>query len=80
MNAYASPSDHFSRRVEEFFENARSEIRDAVTYVDREIVPEVRREAGTAARVLARHLENLADRLHPMPESENVRRDGKPGQ
>jgi hypothetical protein len=79
MNAYASPSDHFSRRVEEFFENARSEIRDAVTYIDREIVPEVRREAGTAARILARHLDQLADRLHPQTEYENVRHDGKQG-
>jgi hypothetical protein len=28
-------------------------------------VPEVRREAGSAARLLASHLDRLADRLHP---------------
>jgi hypothetical protein len=68
MNAYASPDDGFngfSHRVEEIMESVETEIRHAAAYVDRVIVPEVRREAGTAARVLAGHLDRLADRLHP---------------
>ena len=68
MNAYASSGDVFSRRVEEWMENAQVEIRHAVAYVDRVIVPEVRREGAGAARVLARHLERLADKLHPVDE------------
>jgi len=63
MNAYASSNDVFSRR--------------AVAYVDRVMVPEVRREAGGAARLLAVHLERLADRLHPLPERDGER-DGEP--
>jgi predicted GNAT superfamily acetyltransferase len=38
---------------------------EAVGYVDRVVVPEVRREAGSAARLMAAHLERLADRLNP---------------
>ena len=68
MNAYASPNDNFSRRVEEWMESAQAEIRHAVAYVDHVIVPEARREAGSAARILAGHLERLADRLHPLNE------------
>jgi hypothetical protein len=70
MNAYASSNDRFSRCVEEFVETAGAEIRQAAAYVDRVIVPEVRRETGAAARTLARHLERLADRLHPTPQSD----------
>lgn len=68
MNAYASPndqSDRFGRRLEALFESVEVEVRDAVAYIDRVIVPEVRREAANASRVLAGHLERLADRLHP---------------
>ncbi|HEX4320964.1 MAG TPA: hypothetical protein VHZ52_08680 [Acidobacteriaceae bacterium] len=70
MNAYATSNDRFSRCVEEFVENAGAEIRQAAAYVDRVIVPEARRETGSAARILAGHLERLADRLHPINDSE----------
>jgi len=69
MNAYASPndqSDRFGRRLEALLDSVEVEVRQAVEYIDRVIVPEVRREAGGASRVLARHLERLADRLHPL--------------
>jgi len=77
MNAYASSNDVFSRRVEELMEGIEAEVRHAVAYVDRVMVPEVRREAGGAARLLAVHLERLADRLHPLPERDGER-DGEP--
>jgi hypothetical protein len=77
MSAYASPDSQFGRRFEDLMESVEAEIRHAVTYVDRVVVPEVRRETGSAARVLAGHLERLADRLHPrQPEQEP---DGKQG-
>lgn len=80
MNAYATSNDRFSRCVEEFMENAGAEIRQAAAYVDRVIVPEVRRETGSAARILAGHLERLADRLHPIqPPEWSDQRDGKQG-
>jgi hypothetical protein len=66
MNAYASSNDGFGRRFEDLIESAETEIRHAVAYVDQVIVPEARREAGGAARLLARHLERLADKLHPL--------------
>jgi hypothetical protein len=66
MNAYASSSaDGFSRRVEELIDTVDYELRGTVAYIDRVIVPEVRREAGGAARVLAGHLDRLAEKLHP---------------
>lgn len=75
MNAYATSNDRFSRCVEEFMENAGAEIRQAAAYVDRVIVPEVRRETGSAARILAGHLERLADRLHPIDTAEAQSRE-----
>jgi hypothetical protein len=74
MNAYASSNSQFGRRFDDLMESVEAEIRHAATYVDRVVVPEVRREASSAARVLAGHLERLADRLHPQQEP-----DGKQG-
>ena len=76
MNAYASSDnpphyqdrfsqDSFGRRLEEVISCVEFEIRHAVAYVDAEIVPQVRREAGTLARVLSGHLDRLAEKLHP---------------
>lgn len=65
MNAYAPSDSQFGRHLEELLDNVHAEIRQVVVYADRVIVPEVRREAGTAARILANHLDRLADRLHP---------------
>lgn len=59
----------YQSRVEEWFDNAEAEIRQAATYVDRVIIPEVRREAAGAARILARQLDKLADRLYPIDQS-----------
>lgn len=73
MNAYASSQSGFGRRLEDWMENAEVEFRQAVSYVDRVIVPEVRREAGGAARILAGHLERLADKLHPLDEANEKR-------
>jgi hypothetical protein len=66
MNAYASSNDGFGRRLEDLMESVEAEIRQAISYVDRVLVPEVRRETGGAARVLAVHLERLADKLDPL--------------
>jgi hypothetical protein len=79
MNAYASPNDGFGRRLEDLMESVEAEIRQAVSYVDRVIVPEVRRETGGAARVLAVHLDRLADRLDPQ-HARDRETDGKRGQ
>jgi hypothetical protein len=76
MNAYASYNDRnepFGRRLEDLFKSFEAEVRHAVTYVDQVVVPEVRREAGGAARVLAGHLERLADKLDPLDEQNRTR-------
>ena len=70
MNTYAWSNDGFGRRVEYLMESVEAEIRQAAAYVDRVVVPEVRREAGGAARILAGHLERLADRLDPLGQSD----------
>jgi hypothetical protein len=80
MNAYASPnhqSDRFGPRLQALFESIEVETREAVAYIDRVIVPEVRREAAGASRVLAGHLVRLADRLHPLDNADNM--DGSDG-
>lgn len=78
MNAYASSNDGFGRRLEDLMESVEAEIRHAVSYVDRVVVPEVRRETGGAARFLAIHLEQLADRLDPL-HARDRETDGKRG-
>jgi hypothetical protein len=40
------------------------ELQQAVRYMDKVVVPEIRRESGSALRVLARRLDHLADTLH----------------
>ena len=83
MHAYATPEDSFSRRMEALWEHVETEFHYAVGYVDRVVVPEVRREAGSAARVVAQHLERLADKLHPLsatgPADANGRQGGNRG-
>ena len=63
MQGYAKPQDDFRRRAEEWVDRAEAEFHDVVGYMDRVVVPEVRREAASAARLLASHLDRLADRL-----------------
>ena len=77
MNAYASPnnqSERFGPRLQALFESIEVEAREAVAYVDRVIVPEVRREAAGASRVLARHLVRFADHLHPLDDIDDFGR------
>ena len=64
MQGYATPQDDFRRRAEQWVDRAEAEFHEVVGYVDRVIVPEVRRETGNAARALAGHLDRLADRLN----------------
>ncbi|WP_263351188.1 hypothetical protein [Acidicapsa acidisoli] len=80
MNAYASPNDQndrFGPRLQALFDSIEVEAREAVAYIDRVIVPEVRREAAGASRVLAGHLVRFADRLHPLDNMDDS--DGKRG-
>jgi hypothetical protein len=69
MDGYASQGNQygseFGRRVEETVADMADELRRAVNYVDRVIVPEVRRETGGALRSLARHMDRWADSLDP---------------
>ena len=51
MNAYATSADVFTRRLEEILSDADGELRQAVAYVDRVIIPEVRRESAGALRL-----------------------------
>jgi hypothetical protein len=64
MQGYATPQDDFRRKAEQLIDRVEAEFKDVVGYVDRVVVPEVRRESGNAARLLAGHLDRLADRLH----------------
>jgi hypothetical protein len=71
MQGYAAPEDSFRRRTVQLIDRVEAGVNRAVRYVDRVIVPEVRRETGSTARLLASHLDRLAERLHPA--------DRKPG-
>ena len=65
MNAYASPVENFARCIEDVIENVEVEVRHGVAYVDNFVVPQVRKESSAALRLLAGHLERLANTLHP---------------
>ena len=65
MNAYASPAQGFGRAVEDLFSSVESESRQAAAYFEHVVVPQVRRESGMALRLLAGHLERLADYVDP---------------
>ena len=64
MNAYTSSGSNFARSVEDVVESIREEIQHSVDYVDAVVIPQVRKEAGAALRLLAGHLERWADSLH----------------
>lgn len=57
------PGRGFSRRLEELIQQVEVELREAVNYVNDEVVPQVRRESVTAMRTLSEKLRNLADRI-----------------
>jgi hypothetical protein len=68
MNAYAGSrytAGGFGRGFEEVMDTVAAEVRQAVAYVDRVIVPEVRRESAVGARTVARWLDRMADKLDP---------------
>jgi hypothetical protein len=65
MTAYTYPPESFSSRFEEMMDSLQHEFRNAVAYADRVIVPQIRHESGGAVRMLARHLDRLADVLDP---------------
>jgi hypothetical protein len=64
INGYPYSDEAFQSRVERIIDRVEAELGQAVSYVDSVVVPEVRREAGNAARLMAGHLERLADRLN----------------
>jgi hypothetical protein len=65
MNAYAPYADNFSRQFEEFMNGVSAEMHHAAAYVDAVVIPEVRRETGSALRTAAIHLDRWADKLDP---------------
>ncbi len=68
MNAYAGSrytAGGFGRSFEEVMDTISGEVRQAVQYVDRVIVPEVRRECASGARITARWLDRVAEKLDP---------------
>jgi hypothetical protein len=71
MDAYAPPADEFTRHAEEWIGAIGAEFRRAATYVDAEIVPEVRRDAGAALRELAGLLDHWANQLDPQPVAQS---------
>jgi hypothetical protein len=72
MDGYPYSDEAFNRRVEQIIDRVEMELAHAVSYVDSVVVPEVRREAGSAARMLAGHLERLAERLSHPPMNPNL--------
>jgi hypothetical protein len=68
MNGYNYSDEAFARRVELIIDRVEIELGQAMDYVDSVVAPEVRREASNAARLMAAHLERLADRLNPRME------------
>jgi hypothetical protein len=73
MNAYAHSTDDFSRRMEEVMDTVSAEMRHAAAYVETVVIPEVRRESSGALRLLAGHMERLAERLHPQSPPQGER-------
>ncbi len=63
MNAYASSGEGFAHCIEDAIETIELEVRHAVAYVDKVVIPQVRKESSSALRHLAGHLERLADSL-----------------
>jgi len=72
------PSGHgFTRRLEELIQQFEAELRDAVTYVNDAVVPQVRRESVSTMRTLSEKLRNLADRIDRQTPSDS-NRDRRP--
>lgn len=63
MASYPPPGRNLSQRLDDLLQQVEAELRNAVTYVNDQVVPEVRRESVSAMRSLSEKLRNLADRL-----------------
>lgn len=64
MSTYPPPGPGgVGRRFEEAMDRIEEELRNAVSYVNDRVVPEVRRESIAAMRRMAETLGNLADRV-----------------
>ncbi len=71
-----SPFENFSRKVDEHLGSAgpriEEEVQRVITYLNDEVVPEVRRQSSTALRFAANELGRLAEHLerrHAAPSS-----------
>ncbi len=69
MNAYAGTTEDFTRQAEEWMGEFGAEFQHAASYIESVLMPEVRREAGSALRELAMHLDKWADQLDPQLDS-----------
>lgn len=65
MSADQKPPNQkpFDQRLHEAARRAEEEIHRLVTYLDNEVVPEVRRNSSTALRAAASRLQKLAESL-----------------
>lgn len=73
------PPGGFGRSIEEAMERIEAELRQAVTYVNDAVVPQVRRESITAMRSMADMLRNLADRFEGSGRSGGAPLNPPPG-
>lgn len=77
MGTYPPPGRGFSQHLEELFQQLDVEVRNAVTYVNDSIVPQVRRDSISAMRTLSEKLRTLADHLDGQVPP-NSPRDSRP--
>jgi hypothetical protein len=61
--SWTSAGRDAGRRIEEAVERMAVELQGAIAYVDRNVVPPVRRESITAMRTIAGTLRDMADRM-----------------
>ena len=59
----ASNQKPLEQRLEEAARRAEEDLRRFVSYLDAEVVPEVRRHSSTALRTAAQRLQKLADTM-----------------
>lgn len=64
MSTYPPPGPGGAgRRFEEVIDRIEAEVRNAVTYMNDRVVPQVRKESITAMRRMAETLGKMADRI-----------------
>jgi hypothetical protein len=52
------------KRWEDIVRDVEEQVKKAVEYVDKQVVPAARKESGIALKNLAAELDRLADKLH----------------